>query len=57
MVNKPRFLDLVCERILVRHYSILTVWDYVGFIKCLLNRRFHFAKREYPREKSELQRL
>jgi len=33
MANKPRFLDLVRERIRVKHYSIRTEEAYVGWIK------------------------
>ena len=33
MATKPRFLDLVRERIRTKHYSIRTEEAYVGWIK------------------------
>lgn len=49
MLNKPRFLDLVRERILIKHYSILTVEGYVGLIK----RFIFFHNKRHPKGMSK----
>ena len=46
MVNKPRFMDLVRERIRVKHYSIRTEEAYVGWIK----RFIFFHNKRHPAE-------
>ncbi len=51
MVKKPRFLDLVRERIRVKHYSIRTEEAYVGWIK----RFIFFHNKRHPAEMGKLE--
>jgi hypothetical protein len=51
MVNKPRFLDLVRERIRVKHYSIRTEEAYVGWIK----RFIFFHNKRHPKDMGKIE--
>ena len=51
MATKPRFLDLVRERIRTKHYSIRTEEAYVGWIKKFI---FFIIKR-HPAEMGKLE--
>lgn len=51
MANKPRFLDLVRERIRVKHYSIRTEEAYVGWIKKFI----FFHNKRHPAEMGKLE--
>lgn len=51
MVNKPRFLDLVRERIQVKHYSIRTEEAYVGWIK----RFIFFHNKRHPKDMGKIE--
>jgi len=51
MANKPRFLDLVRERIRVKHYSIRMEEAYVGWIK----RFIFFHNKRHPAEMGKLE--
>ncbi|WP_394700498.1 phage integrase N-terminal SAM-like domain-containing protein [Thiomicrorhabdus sp.] len=55
MATKPRFLDLVRERIRAKHYSYRTEQSYVGWIK----RFIFFHNKRHPAEmgKFEMEQL
>ena len=55
MANKPRFLDLVRERIRVKHYSIRTEEAYVGWIKKFIF--FHNKRNPAEMGKLEMEQL
>lgn len=51
MADRPRFLDLVRERIKVKHYSIRTEEAYVGWIKKFI----FFHNKRHPAEMGKLE--
>ncbi|VAW49081.1 Integron integrase IntIPac [hydrothermal vent metagenome] len=51
MIPKPRFLDLVRERIRVKHYSIRTEEAYVGWIK----RFIFFHNKRHPKDMGKIE--
>ncbi|SEI79932.1 Phage integrase, N-terminal SAM-like domain [Allopseudospirillum japonicum] len=50
MATKPRFLDLVRERIRTKHYSIRTEKAYIGWIKIYI-----FYNKRHPAEMGQLE--